>query len=84
MTNLLRTQISLTKEQKARLDELSAVKNVSISHIVRNAINQYVREHQSIHSKRVEDIAALAGSWKETHWDGVDPEKYQKDLRQEE
>lgn len=81
MANLLRNQISLTEVKKARRDHQGAI--MSILHVIKNAIKQYVCEYQFTHTKRVADIAALAGSWKDTHWSLVDPEEYQKNLRKE-
>lgn len=47
-----RTQIYLTKEQRKRLDELSAQRGVTLAHLVREAVSAYLAD------RRGQDIEA--------------------------
>jgi hypothetical protein len=75
---MVRTQISLTEEQKRQLDEESAKTGLSMSELIRRLIDEHYRvEQRSLE----EDLAAIdraAGTWKDRDFTG---EEYVESLR---
>jgi predicted DNA-binding protein len=45
MAGALRTQIYLTREQRAKLDELRRREDKSLAELIRNALDAYVDDH---------------------------------------
>lgn len=74
---MVRTQISLTEEQKRRLDAKAAESGVSLSDLIRRAIDDCYPETRDADS----DIAAIRqaiGAWSARKFDG---ETYVESLR---
>lgn len=66
---MLRTQISLTEEQRRTLDELSAQTGRSISALIREAVDAtFGSEHSS--ENDLDAMRKAFGSWKGHHLDG--------------
>jgi hypothetical protein len=67
---MIRTQVSVTEEQKRRLDELSATDGISLSELIRRAIDHCYPPHRS----RAADLAAIDrafGAWTGRELDGT-------------
>jgi hypothetical protein len=58
---MIRTQISITEEQARRLRRAAAGRDVSIAHLVREAIDAYVADGEGDRQSRVERALAAAG-----------------------
>lgn len=75
---MVRTQITLTTEQKRRLDQRAAETGLSMSELVRRAVDEvYGRQQRSLEA----DLAAIDaafGAWKDRDFDG---EEYVERLR---
>lgn len=74
---MLRTQVSLTEEQKRRLDATSAETGFSLAELIRRAINSCYPETNDAES----DIAAIRqaiGAWGGREFDG---ESYVESVR---
>lgn len=74
---MIRTQISLTEEQKRRLDAESAKTGLSMSELIRRLIDEHRAEDRDLRA----DLAAIryaAGAWKDREFDG---EQYVESLR---
>lgn len=81
---MIRTQISLAKEDKKAINHMAGWHNVSQSEIIRRAIRDFSQKF----NKKLEDRKALferlAGSWANSpNWKGVDGSKYQRQIRRE-
>lgn len=75
---MIRTQISLTEEQKRRLDAESAKTGLSMSELIRRLIDeQYGTEQRDVEAWHAA-IDAAAGAWKDRDFDG---EEYVERLR---
>jgi Ribbon-helix-helix protein, copG family len=75
---MIRTQISLTDEQKRRLDEESAKTGLSMSELIRRLIDEHYRTQQRDAESWREAIDAAAGAWKDRDFHG---EEYVERLR---
>ena len=58
---MIRTQISVTDEQARRLRRAAAGRDVSVAHLVREAIDAYVSDADTGWEARVERALAAAG-----------------------
>ncbi len=56
-TAALRTQVYLTREQRARLDALSEARGESLAELIRDAVDEFLT------SERLDPEAALASSF---------------------
>lgn len=67
---MIRTQIYLTAEQKARLEAVAKSRSVSMADVVRDAVSCYLANNDSEHRLSVlRDTFGAIGEWKEH--DGV-------------
>lgn len=53
---MIRTQVQLTADQVARLQELSAQASKSVSHMVREAVDQYLSRGARAQVRALEDV----------------------------
>lgn len=58
---MIRTQISITDEQARRLRRAAAGRDISIAHLVREAIDAYVTDADAGRGGRIERALAAAG-----------------------
>lgn len=66
-----RTQIYLTAEQKAALEELARRKSVPMADLVREAVSEYLARKTSDHRLRIlDDTFAAVPEWRDV--DGVE------------
>lgn len=66
---MIRTQISFTQEQKTRLDRLAETTGLSISELIRRAIDSQYREQRDL-ERDLEAMRAAAGAWKDRDFNG--------------
>ncbi|MGL5830002.1 MAG: CopG family transcriptional regulator [Angustibacter sp.] len=66
---MVRTQISLTEENRALLDRASAQTGLSMSALVREAVMAHFGNSRTIEDN-LADIDAAFGSWKDREQDG--------------
>lgn len=70
---MIRTQIYLSEEQKMSLSNLAVCKGENISHLIREAIENYIDQQANIkstHKQRREQIFHKAfGMWKDNKTD---------------
>ncbi len=67
---MLRTQIYLTADQKARLEAIAKSRSVSMADVVRDAVSLYLAGNESEHRLNVlRDTFGAVSEWKEH--DGV-------------
>lgn len=84
MNNLIRTQISLDKNQKHRADREAVWQDVSLSEVIRRALAEYLSRQRQKQMEREALIERLAGAWKDgPNWKGVDAVAWQRKLRRE-
>ncbi|MGH8898019.1 MAG: ribbon-helix-helix protein, CopG family [Egibacteraceae bacterium] len=74
---MLRTQISLTEGQKRQLDAESAKTGLSLSELIRRAIDRCYRRMRDLDAD-LEAIQQAAGAWQDRDFDG---EEYVERLR---
>lgn len=84
MNGMIRTQISLKRDQRTRANRVTSIWNISLSELMRRALDNYLETHQPTAVQRRALIERLAGSWANSpNWKGIDPVKYQQDIRRE-
>jgi predicted DNA-binding protein len=59
-----RTQISLTQDQMRRLRRASALRGVSMAHLIREAVDAYVPDGELTRAKMIERALAAAGRYR--------------------
>jgi len=59
---MIRTQISLTEEQMRRLRREARRRNISMAHVIRDAVDRVVPDEDSSRSARIDALLAAAGS----------------------
>lgn len=75
---MVRTQISLTEEQKRRLDQESAHSGLSMSELIRRLIDERFGTGQRTVEDDLATIEQAAGTWKDRDFTG---EEYVESLR---
>jgi predicted transcriptional regulator len=68
---MIRTQISLTEEQKQRLDELSDESGRSLSELIRRAIDYRYGTHRTIDAD-LDRLQSGRGAWSDRGEDGAE------------
>lgn len=68
---MLRTQISLTEEQKHRLDAESAKTGMSLSELIRRAIDRCYAPSRDLEAD-LRAIQEAAGAWEDRDFDGAE------------
>lgn len=85
MDDLVRTQVMLLPTQKQAVDQMGALWNVSMSEIVRRAVDNYTQKFQQKQAERRALAQRLAGAWKNSkNWKNIDASVWQRKLRREE
>lgn len=84
MDTMIRTQLSLPKNQRRAVNELIVWKNISLAEAYRRAMDKYLQ----LEGKQKEDRKALAerlaGAWKNSpNWKNVDASDWQRKLRRD-
>lgn len=74
---MLRTQVSLTEEQKRLLDARSAATGLSLSELVRRAIDRCYGSQRDVVAD-LEAIEQALGAWRDRDFDG---EEYVERMR---
>ena len=59
---MIRTQIYLTEEERASLKQLAEERGTSQSALIREAVDQYLKEHSQ--EERLAKLRAARGIWK--------------------
>ena len=81
---MIRTQISLYSNQKQMLDMLSAARNKSMSELVREALDSYLKYRGAKMADKAAIVKKLAGCMANSKsWDNVDVVAWQRELRHE-
>lgn len=84
MDDLIRTQIMLLPIQKQAVDQMGVLWNVSMSEVVRRAVDNYIKIQLQKRAQRMELAERLAGSWKNSkNWKNIDASAWQRKLRRE-
>ncbi len=84
MNALIRTQISLSPDQKQQAGKIASWQNVSLSELIRQALSSYLKTQEQKRSERKALAERLAGAWKNSpNWKNVDAVKYQRQIRRE-
>jgi hypothetical protein len=60
---VIRTQISLTEDQARRIKREAKIRGVSMSTVVREAVDRMIPSDEAEHRRRVERALALAGKY---------------------
>lgn len=79
---LIRTQISLTQDQKATVDQISRYRQKSMAEVLREALVDYILKYAASVTDRKNLIYNLAGSWNKAYAK-IDSVKWQRQLRRE-
>ncbi len=81
---MIRTQISLDPEQKKILDMLSSAREESMSELIRQALECYLKYNGPKKSDRAAIAAKLAGCMANSDsWKNIDAVEWQRKLRRE-
>lgn len=84
MNALVRTQISLPRDQRREASQIASWQNVSLAEVIRCALREYVQKQRKKQAERETIIKRLAGAWKNSpNWRGVDAVAWQRKLRHE-
>lgn len=84
MNPLIRTQVSLTKNDRKVIAQLAGRHAISWAEVIRRAVRDYARKEQAKQLEREATIKRLAGSLKNSPtWKGVDAVAWQRKLRHE-
>lgn len=79
---MIRTQISLDPAQKQMLDMLSSARGKSMSELVRQALDLYIKYQEKEKADKMKIIQKLAGAWANSpRWKNIDAVKWQRGLR---
>ncbi|MBI3559098.1 hypothetical protein HY085_01765 [Candidatus Gottesmanbacteria bacterium] len=84
MDGLVRTQVMLFPNQKQAVDQMGIFWNVSMSEVIRRAVDNYTQKFQQKQAAKRALAERLAGSWANSpNWKGVNGSKYQREIRRE-
>lgn len=84
MNTLIRTQISLPKDQRRAVDELLIQENISLAEAYRRAMEKYLQQQRQRRAERMTLANRLAGSLANSKtWKNVDASAWQRKLRRE-
>lgn len=84
MNTLIRTQISLQRDQRQEAGRIATWQSISFAQVVRQALADYISKVKGKQTQREATIKRLAGVWKNSsNWKGVDAVAWQRKLRRE-
>lgn len=67
---MIRTQISLTEEQKRRLDRETLATGLSMSELLRRLIDEHLPKREYSREEFLAALDAAQGAWKDRDFDG--------------
>ncbi len=77
---MVRTLISLTKEEKMKLDRLSRQTKKSRAQLVREALDKYMKENEDKDKAWKATVLKMAGMWEHK---GVSTDEYLANIRKD-